>query len=101
VCEGKTDVCETTVTHKPLRTTIHDTSLWGMGGVDHAEESPKVTALRESLAKARAGTYVHYALTQALAGAIAAQHSAEQEAYRRRHPYRSPIQMRTWLCALV
>ncbi len=25
-CVGGTDVCETTVTHKPLSTTIHDTS---------------------------------------------------------------------------
>ncbi len=33
-CVGKTDVCETTVTHEPLSTTIHDTmenSVKGLG----------------------------------------------------------------------
>jgi hypothetical protein len=39
VCEGRTDVCEPSVTHKPLSTTIHDTvhvsqtrARWGREG---------------------------------------------------------------------
>ena len=33
-CVGETDVCETTVTHKPLSTTIHDTRKGALP--DHA-----------------------------------------------------------------